>query len=177
MRHSEEVKDRAMKPSDLPCECWEPKQVGKTPDGTLWEKCKQCGTLLARVAESLTWVKTHWAYYDGDGKFRFVRKTDREIERERENESLSCVNKPDGKPRPSLVDAGFIMAMAEVMEAGLKGGRNREDWQRVERQQAIEEYRDALLRHAFGQGPEDERQHLAAVACNAMILWWHLGRE
>lgn len=97
--------------------------------------------------------------------------------REDEGGFLGYVNKPDGKVRPSLVDAGFIMAMAEVLEAGLKGARKREDWQRIPRPQALEECRDALLRHAFGQGPEDERQHLAAVACNAMILWWHLGQD
>lgn len=140
MRYFEEkpLKDCVLKPGELPCGCWDPENLGKTPDGTFWKKCRACDVLIA---------------------------------------SLGHANKPDGKPRPSLVDAGFIMAMAEVMEAGLKGERNREDWQRIERQQALEEYRDALLRHAFGQGPEDERQHLAAVACNAMILWWHLGRE
>lgn len=96
---------------------------------------------------------------------------------ETEGARVESANKPDGKPRPSLVDADFIMAMAEVLELGLKGGRNREDWQRIPRPQALEEYRDALLRHALGQGPENVRQHLAATAVNAMILWWHLGQD
>ena len=88
----------------------------------------------------------------------------------------SRANKPEGKPRPSLVDPGFIMAMAELMERGLKDGRKREDWQRVPREQALEEYRDAGLRHALGYGEETEEEHQVAMACNAMIRWWHLRR-
>lgn len=84
------------------------------------------------------------------------------------------MNKPEGKPRPSLVDGEFIMAMATIMELGLKNGRKPGDWKRVDREQALLEYRDAMLRHAFAEDCDED--HLAAVACNAMILRWHLQR-
>lgn len=84
-------------------------------------------------------------------------------------------NKPEGKPRPSLVEPSFIMAMASIMELGLKNGRQPGDWKDIPRDQALEQYRDALLRHAFAE--DESEDHLAAVACNAMILWWHRRQE
>lgn len=73
------------------------------------------------------------------------------------------------KPRLELVDFGFLIAMARVLQEGLAETyvprRNPGDWQKYTPEE-LEIRRGSLLRH-YGNG------EWASVAVNAMILWWH----
>lgn len=73
---------------------------------------------------------------------------------------------PCMKPRLELVLFDFIVEMALWMQGGLlKGNRKPHDWQELG-VEGLDEKRGALLRH-YG------KREWAAVATNAMILWWH----
>lgn len=168
-----------LKNGEAPCECWSPCFRAALPlEGVQLYSCNACGVSL--MTDELLDMKT--CSYCGertplDAPPCWAKET--EVAEYTERFHYPLPNKPDQKPRPTLVDPDFIMAMAAVMELGLKNGRNREDWKRINTAQALCEYPDALLRHVLdGVNPplESEEDHLAAVACNAMILWWHRRR-
>ena len=74
----------------------------------------------------------------------------------------------------SLVNMTFIRKMAECLEEGLREGREPNDWKEGE----TLDFTDALLRHlelALREGASlpETKDHLVAIAVNAMILWWH----
>ncbi len=78
------------------------------------------------------------------------------------------------KPRLGLVPMRGLRRVARVFEAGLKEGRDPNDWQH----RLPKDFVDALLRHASDfqdNDPEDEEDHLAAIVANALILMWHEG--
>lgn len=76
------------------------------------------------------------------------------------------------KPRPTLVPAKAVMAIAEIRKYGSGKYGNTESWRSVE----PERYRDALYRHwlAYLDGerydPESGLPHLWHLACNAAFL-------
>lgn len=77
-----------------------------------------------------------------------------------------------GKTPYSLVHAPFIAAMARNLQEGIKNGRKRDDWQRMEWNPEVRaQYMDALQRHTL------EGFDAAAIACNAMIIAYHDGRQ
>jgi hypothetical protein len=79
--------------------------------------------------------------------------------------------KSDRKTRFALLDFGFLGEMARNMAKGLKSGRAPGDWMGLEWDQETEDqYMNALLRHTL------EDFNPAAIACNAMIIWWHTER-
>lgn len=77
-----------------------------------------------------------------------------------------------GKPRPTLVPASMVMAVAAVREFGCRKYHDPENWRQVEPQR----YRDALYRHwlaYLGGEKVDEESglpHLWHLACNAAFL-------
>lgn len=85
----------------------------------------------------------------------------------KEKEVYKPTDKPKNKTQYSLLDAGFLKAMADNMAKGIKGDRKAEDWKEIDWKdpEVRRQYKDALLRHAL----EDE--NWASVACNAMLLW------
>lgn len=72
-----------------------------------------------------------------------VKKVFESIERETAAEAKQSVKADRGKPRPSLVPAEAILAMAEVREYGTVKYGSSENWRLVE----PERYIDALYRH------------------------------
>lgn len=73
-----------------------------------------------------------------------------------------ATNPQPPKVRLELVDFGFLIEMAKVMQEGIRDGRKPGDWQKPDQA----DKRGSLLRH-YARG------EWAAVAVNAMILWWH----
>lgn len=72
------------------------------------------------------------------------------------------------KPPLSMVNGDFLAAMACNMRDGVRDGRNRDDWMRIEwDSETRAHYMDALLRHAHIDFDP------IAVACNAMIIWYN----
>lgn len=77
-------------------------------------------------------------------------------------------HKDTTKPPMSMVQGDFLAAMACNMRAGVKDGRQRGDWMRLEwGGETRAHYMDALLRHAHIDFDP------VAVACNAMIIWYN----
>lgn len=80
----------------------------------------------------------------------------------------------EGKIRPSLLLPGFIKEMAAAMTYG---ANKYEPWSWYKVDNAVERYKDALLRHflSWSEGQEKDKEsglnHLAHLACCAMILW------
>ena len=85
-----------------------------------------------------------------------------------------------GKPRYSLLAPGFVRAVVDVLEVGVKKYAPR-SWQAVPN--AVERYADALWRHyeAILDGETHDAEsgllHASHLACNAMFLWWFCARE
>lgn len=79
------------------------------------------------------------------------------------------------KPPVELIDLGFVVAMAECMGEGA-GRPNRAPgcWRGQTYASATMRHTAKILRHLwkFNEG-KDRMKHAAAIACNAMILWWH----
>jgi hypothetical protein len=72
----------------------------------------------------------------------------------------------------SLVHAPFVASMARNLQLGIKNGRKRDDWKKMEWNPEVRaQYMDALLRHTL------EGFDAAAIACNAMIIAYHDGRQ
>jgi len=83
----------------------------------------------------------------------------------------------------SKLDEDFLDAMADCFWVGtFKHGRAYDDWKRLkwnDRLQLL--YTSKLIGHMAkgirGDNVQEKRKHLAAVACNANILWHHLKGE
>lgn len=77
-----------------------------------------------------------------------------------------------GKPRPTLVPASLVNAVAAIREYGCQKYHDPENWRKVEPQR----YRDALYRHwlAYLGGEEKDEEsglpHLWHMACNLAFL-------
>ena len=72
--------------------------------------------------------------------------------------------------------------MAKCFYAGIKGNRKAHDWQDIPNTiENRDKYLSKIVRHAskgYYSDPtklNEQRKHLAAVACNANILWHMLG--
>jgi hypothetical protein len=80
-----------------------------------------------------------------------------------------------------LLDADFLQAMEKCFAAGNKNGRKPNDWKDREYTKNLHDvYLSKIMRHAASSYSgtftgETKREHLAAVACNANILWHMLG--
>lgn len=60
------------------------------------------------------------------------------------------------------------MAMGRVMRSGLKDGRQMGDWQGLPRLVAANKTANLFIHM--------DAKEYDAVACNALILWWHFQR-
>jgi hypothetical protein len=87
----------------------------------------------------------------------------------------------DGKPKWHLLDLSFTGAMVRILTFGAKKYAP-DNWKVVDN--ARERYYDALMRHTNAAmddpgstDPEHGETHWAAVAVNAMFLWWLDTRE
>ena len=84
-------------------------------------------------------------------------------------------------PAPVLIDLNFVAAMEKCFAAGNKNDRKPNDWRDMPYTKNTHDvYLSKILRHAASSysgtfSGETKRQHLAAVACNANILWHLLG--
>lgn len=77
-------------------------------------------------------------------------------------------NKETGKTSFSLLQFDFLTALARHMMQGLKNGRRRDDWKKLDWTPGVRrEYMDALLRHTF------ENFDPIAIAANCMIIWYN----
>jgi len=75
------------------------------------------------------------------------------------------------KSKMALVDLNFVAAIADIINEGVKNGREIDDWKTLDWTSDLQiEYVSALLRHT-----RDE--DWAAVAANAMILHHHCTQE
>ena len=87
------------------------------------------------------------------------------------------IPKKDRGPKYALLDFDFLAAMADVFDVGLKDGRKKNDWRKIENTDAnFDAYVSALMRHLRAAIKRREAQcadedHFAAVAANANILW------
>ena len=73
-----------------------------------------------------------------------------------------------------LLDLDFCAAMCENWQAGVKNGRQLNDWYFLKGEENKRKYESKILRHLHGAKKtfgEDRKKHLAAIACNANILW------
>jgi hypothetical protein len=87
------------------------------------------------------------------------------------------------KPQFHLVEFEFVRHMAAVLSKPIIEGKYTSfGWQRLDSAKVKEMYFDSLMRHvaAAQEGEyldESGEPHWAAVAVNAMILWWHQRKE
>jgi hypothetical protein len=78
-----------------------------------------------------------------------------------------------------LLDLGFAAAMCRNWEAGIKEGRTANDWETLPRtNETRERYAAKIMRHLheYVEQRGVAAEHLAAIACNANILWHIEGR-
>ena len=87
-----------------------------------------------------------------------------------------CGEDLSGQPANALHDCPvdlvlkeFIIEMGKVMRDGVRGDRVANGWQDLSASEAKDKVW-SILRHAG-------HAEFAALACNAMILWWHFQRE
>ncbi len=78
-----------------------------------------------------------------------------------------------------LADLEFLRAMCENFERGLNGDRYPDGWKNIFwGPETKTEYAAKVLRHLHEfiktKNPVAQRQHAAAIACNANILWHHI---
>lgn len=71
-----------------------------------------------------------------------------------------------------LIDQDFIEAMRENMRMGIKNGRKAGDWKERD-EEGVEDRFEAIDRHGEKFESTLDPRHLAAIACNALIVWWH----
>lgn len=77
----------------------------------------------------------------------------------------------------SLLDPDFLRAMNENMELGnQKDNREPNDWKELNEREDQDRL-DAIFRHYNKYRDTNNLHHLAAIACNAMICWWHEQNE
>jgi hypothetical protein len=78
-----------------------------------------------------------------------------------------------------LLDLGFCAAMCRNWEAGIKEGRTANDWETLpQTNETRDRYAAKVLRHLheYVEQRGVAAEHLAAIACNANILWHVEGR-
>jgi hypothetical protein len=78
-----------------------------------------------------------------------------------------------------LLDLGFCAAMCRNWEAGIKDGRKANDWETLpQTNETRERYAAKIMRHLheYVEQRGVAAEHLAAIACNANILWHIAGR-
>jgi hypothetical protein len=86
-------------------------------------------------------------------------------------------SKSDHKTPFELLDLGFAAAMCHSWQLGVKHGRTANDWQHLPRtDETRDRYVAKILRHLQGyvEAGDDRAvkcEHLAAIACDANILW------
>ena len=79
---------------------------------------------------------------------------------------------PAGKTRFDLLDLDFAAAMADTFAEGVKDGRTAGDWKNHPKTaETRDRYRAKILRHLHEFTNGGGRDHLAAIACDACILW------
>ena len=76
----------------------------------------------------------------------------------------------------NLLDEDFLNAMVDNMRRGLKHGRKVNDWKERD-ENGVMDRQYAIARHYGKYQRTREPRHLAAIACNALICWWHRIRE
>ena len=75
------------------------------------------------------------------------------------------------KPRFELLDLNFAAAMCDNMEKGIKDGRKANGWKTMHPD--IPAYEAKILRHLREWQNTGDKRHLAAIACDANIIWHH----
>jgi len=76
------------------------------------------------------------------------------------------------KTRFDLLDLNFAAAMCDNMEDGLKDDRTVNGWKGMDwNVDLLEAYEAKILRHLHAWQTTGDVQHLAAIACNANIIW------
>jgi hypothetical protein len=138
-----------------------------------------------------------WVRWDGDGKLRpgsfkittlpdkdnpnlKARLNGRGVAYVFSNDDILTIkNAPTTKTPFELLDLGFCAAMCRNWEAGIKDGRVANGWETLPRtNETRDRYVAKILRHL--QRYVEQRgvavEHLAAIACNANILWHIEGR-
>jgi len=81
-----------------------------------------------------------------------------------------------------LLDLEFAGAMCETWAEGLKGDRRPNNWKKLPWDRTIhDKYVGAIMRHLreylSTTDPERRRQAMAAIGCNANILWYYSDRK
>jgi hypothetical protein len=79
-------------------------------------------------------------------------------------------------PPMSLIDLRFMGAMATCFKGGIKDGRKAFDWMLIKPDtENAQKYRGKILRHLLDAALTEDMpramQHMAAIACDANILW------
>ena len=72
-----------------------------------------------------------------------------------------------------LIDFRFVQAMKETFTRGLKDDRQPNDWMFCD-DEGVQDRIEAIDRHSSKFFQTKDPKHLAAIACNAMIVWWHM---
>ena len=100
------------------------------------------------------------------------------ISRYSQEEKTPFELKDVGKTPFAFLDFSFLAAMAECWSNGLQGTDEPFSWMRLLPWTADKEnsYLSALMRHLALYRRTRDPKHLAAVACNANILW-HYARK
>jgi len=71
-----------------------------------------------------------------------------------------------------LVNQDFINGMEKILKEGVKEGREPDDW-KLRDDDGVRDRFAAITRHKCGYLYEKDPDHLLAMACNIMIVWWH----
>lgn len=107
----------------------------------------------------------------------FLRREEDKAKPEPESEPAG-VKYDSGKPRPSLLPAGPLMQVAEVLTFGSQKYAD-DNWQQVPGAGGPRgRYADALLRHVLAwlggerNDPESGLHHLAHAGCCVLFLLW-----
>lgn len=87
----------------------------------------------------------------------------------------SGYKRSDTAPGYSMIEAGFLRLMANVMNSGLRFGRN--NWQLAKLDECNFTF-DHLMEHLMRWKEGDRSEpHLAKAAIGCMFLWWHIDRR
>lgn len=102
----------------------------------------------------------------------FDQKTQSEITKEQREVCAHRNSEASGKTRFELLDLDFAAAMCNNFEEGIKGNRMPNGWKNMKpTPETMMRYRAKILRHLHNYGTTGNPQDLAAIACNANILW------
>ena len=130
--------------------------------------CKTCGAKMLSKVE-LDSKGTVWNPEIHTGSKRKRKDGTWMPRRQGVTTDTDTVNKQDDqKTQYTLVHMPFVAEMAQNLQEGIKHGRERDDWKNIEwTPETRDRYVNALLRHTF------EGFDAAAIACNAMIIYYH----